>query len=42
MVRTVEELTKTRIDHVVMIDFQGFVKLTDDLGGVTVTNSTAF
>ena len=31
-----------RIDHVVLIDFQGFVKLTDDLGGVTVPNSTAF
>jgi anionic cell wall polymer biosynthesis LytR-Cps2A-Psr (LCP) family protein len=25
-----------------MIDFQGFVKLTDDLGGVTVPNSTSF
>ena len=42
MVRTVEKLTGTRIDHVVMIDFQGFVKLTEDLGGVTVANSTAF
>ena len=42
MVRTVEKLTGTRIDHVVMIDFQGFVKLTEDLGGVTVPNSTAF
>ena len=42
VVRTVEKLTGTRIDHVVMIDFQGFVKLTEDLGGVTVPNSTAF
>jgi LCP family protein required for cell wall assembly len=42
VVRTVEKLTDTRIDHVVMIDFQGFVKLTQDLGGVTVTNRTAF
>jgi polyisoprenyl-teichoic acid--peptidoglycan teichoic acid transferase len=42
VVRTVEKLTGTRIDHVVMIDFQGFVKLTEDLGGVTVANSTAF
>ena len=42
VVRTVEKLTDTRIDHVVMIDFQGFVKLTEDLGGVTVTNRTAF
>jgi LCP family protein required for cell wall assembly len=42
VVRTVEKLTGTRIDHVVMIDFQGFVKLTEDLGGVTVPNPTAF
>ncbi|HKN46103.1 MAG TPA: LCP family protein, partial [Propionibacteriaceae bacterium] len=42
VVRTVEKLTGTRIDHVVMIDFQGFVKLTEDLAGVTVANSTAF
>jgi len=42
VVRTVEELTKARIDHVVLIDFQGFVKLTDDLGGVTVPNSRPF
>jgi LCP family protein required for cell wall assembly len=42
VVRTVEELTGTRIDHVAMVDFQGFVKLTQDLGGVTVTNRTPF
>jgi LCP family protein required for cell wall assembly len=42
VVRTLENLTATRIDHVAMIDFQGFVKLTQDLGGVTVTNRTAF
>jgi anionic cell wall polymer biosynthesis LytR-Cps2A-Psr (LCP) family protein len=42
VVRTLENLSDTRIDHVVMIDFQGFVKLTQDLGGVTVTNRTAF
>jgi LCP family protein required for cell wall assembly len=42
VVRTVEGFTNTRIDHVVMIDFQGFVKLTQDLGGVTVTNRKAF
>jgi LCP family protein required for cell wall assembly len=42
VVRTVEKLTGTRIDHVVMIDFQGFVKLTEDLGGVTIPNQTAF
>jgi polyisoprenyl-teichoic acid--peptidoglycan teichoic acid transferase len=42
VVRTLEEFTGARIDHVAMIDFQGFVKLTQDLGGVTVRNRTAF
>ena len=42
VVRTVEKLTGTRIDHVAMIDFQGFVSLTQDLGGVTVVNRTPF
>jgi LCP family protein required for cell wall assembly len=42
VVRTVEGLTGTRIDHVAMVDFQGFVNLTQDLDGVTVRNKTAF
>lgn len=42
VVRTLEDLTQTRMDHVVLVDFEGFTKLTDDLGGVTVTNKTAF
>jgi LCP family protein required for cell wall assembly len=42
VVRTVEKLTDTRIDHVAMIDFPSFVKFTEDLGGVTVPNRTAF
>ncbi|MGO1971482.1 MAG: LCP family protein [Propionibacteriaceae bacterium] len=37
-VRTVEELIGTRIDHVVMADFEGFISLTEDLGGVTIHN----
>ncbi len=41
-VRTLEALTGTRMDHVVLVDFEGFVQLTDDLGGVSVTNKTAF
>src|SRR6187200_2495261 len=41
-VRTLENLTGVRMDHVVLIDFQGFIKLTQDLHGVTVTNKTAF
>jgi LCP family protein required for cell wall assembly len=41
-VRTLEDLTHVRMDHVVLVDFEGFIGLTDDLGGVTVTNKTAF
>jgi LCP family protein required for cell wall assembly len=42
MVRTLESLVDVRMDHVVVVDFDGFIALTDDLGGVTVTNKTAF
>jgi polyisoprenyl-teichoic acid--peptidoglycan teichoic acid transferase len=41
-VRTLENLTGVRMDHVVLIDFEGFIRLTQDLHGVTVTNKTAF
>lgn len=37
-VRTVEGLLGTRMDHVALIDFDGFIALTEELGGVTVTN----
>ena len=30
------------MDHVVIVDFQGFIDLTKDLGGVTVPNKTSF
>lgn len=36
MLRAVEELTQTRLDHVAIIDFDGFSGLTDALGGVDV------
>jgi LCP family protein required for cell wall assembly len=41
-VRTLEQLTKTRMDHVALVDFEGFISLTNDLGGVTVRNDDAF
>jgi len=41
-VRTLENLTGVGMDHVVLIDFEGFIRLTDALHGVTVTNKTAF
>jgi LCP family protein required for cell wall assembly len=41
-VTTLENLTDTRIDHAALVDIQGFAKLTDEVGGVTVYNKTAF
>lgn len=40
-VRTVENLIGARIDHAAMINFTGFIGLTDALGGVTVNNKHA-
>jgi LCP family protein required for cell wall assembly len=36
-VKTVESITGIRMDHYLEIDFSGFAKLVDALGGVTVT-----
>ncbi|PSL06929.1 LytR family transcriptional attenuator [Haloactinopolyspora alba] len=36
-VRTVEQLTDIRVDHLALIDWNGFEQLTDELGGVTLT-----
>ncbi|WGW14166.1 LCP family protein [Saxibacter everestensis] len=40
--QTVENFTDTRIDHVAMIDFEGFAELTDSLGGVEVDVEESF
>lgn len=42
MVQTVEGLFHQRIDHIAMIDFEGFVGLTDALGGVEVNIPQSF
>lgn len=42
MVQTVEGLIGQRIDHVAIVDFEGFRGLSETLGGVTVDNETAF
>lgn len=42
MISTVENFVGARIDHIAVIDFEGFQGLTDALGGVTVDNSQAF
>ncbi|MEV6736065.1 LCP family protein [Streptomyces sp. NPDC051104] len=36
-VKTVESITRIRMDHFLEIDFSGFAELVDALGGVTVT-----
>jgi LCP family protein required for cell wall assembly len=41
-VQTVEGLINVRIDHVAVVDFQGFKGITDALGGVEVDNPIAF
>jgi polyisoprenyl-teichoic acid--peptidoglycan teichoic acid transferase len=41
-VSTLENLTDTQIDHAALADIQGFAKLTDEVGGVTVYNRTDF
>jgi LCP family protein required for cell wall assembly len=42
VIQTVESIFNQRIDHVAMIDFDGFKGLTEALGGVTVNSNTAF
>ena len=42
VVQTLEGLFDTKIDHVAMIDFEGFRDLTTALGGVEVKNDFAF
>lgn len=42
VVQTFEGLFNTKIDHVAVVDFQGFRDLTTALGGVTVNNDIEF
>ena len=42
VVEAVEQLTGVRVDHVATMNFQGFANLTQDLDGVTVSNSRSF
>lgn len=41
-VQTVEELIGTKIDHVALVDFDGFKAATDALGGVSLNNPNDF
>ncbi|MCE7081785.1 LCP family protein [Streptomyces sp. ST2-7A] len=40
-VRTVEEMTGIRMDHYIEVDFEGFERIIDELGGVEVTVTRA-
>ncbi|AXE39866.1 LCP family protein [Acidipropionibacterium virtanenii] len=40
-IKTLQNLTGVTMDHAAIIDFEGFIKLTDELGGVTVNNPQA-
>ena len=40
LIRTVNKLTSLKVNHVVLVDFTGFRKLIDDLGGITIVNPT--
>ncbi|MFJ9541937.1 LCP family protein [Streptomyces sp. NPDC101225] len=40
-VKTVESLTHIRMDHYLEVDFKGFQKLIDELGGVPITTTKA-
>lgn len=42
LVQTMEGLFDTKVDHVAMIDFDGFKELSTALGGVTVQNDIPF
>lgn len=42
MVQTVESIIDQRIDHVAVVDFNGFKGMTNALGGVEVNNPEAF
>jgi LCP family protein required for cell wall assembly len=41
-VKTLEDLTGADMNHVFLVNFEGFIDLTTDLGGVTVENKTSF
>jgi LCP family protein required for cell wall assembly len=42
MVQTLEQYTKVRIDHVMLVDFAGFKEIIDALGGINVTSEKRF
>ncbi len=41
-VQTLQELLQIKVDHAAMIDMEGFLALTDAVGGITIDNPDAF
>ncbi|MFI1964436.1 LCP family protein [Streptomyces pathocidini] len=41
LIQTVEKLTKVHVDHLMVMDFDGFSAVTDSLGGVTIDVGTS-
>lgn len=41
-VRTLDRLIGVRMDHAAVVDFEGFIRITDAIGGVEVFNKRAF
>jgi LCP family protein required for cell wall assembly len=40
LIKTINHLTGFKINHVVLVDFKGFISLINSMGGVTINNPT--
>ncbi|MDX6551097.1 MAG: polyisoprenyl-teichoic acid--peptidoglycan teichoic acid transferase, partial [Gaiellales bacterium] len=40
LIRTINRLTGFKVNHIVLVDFKGFISLINSMGGVTITNPT--
>jgi len=40
LIRTINHLTGFRVNHIVLVDFRGFISLINSIGGVTIINPT--
>jgi LCP family protein required for cell wall assembly len=40
LIRTINRLTGFKVNHIVLVDFKGFISLINSMGGVTINNPT--
>src|SRR5205807_2040369 len=40
LIRTIDHLTGFHVNHIVLVDFKGFISLINSMGGVTIDNPT--